>query len=153
MAVPTSRIIPACKWLITMVIVSPLSRVVGPLPNGHSWSINRGDPNHLSTPGNQHQVLMWQLVVLWPMSITSFVWRPSEWRIWGCGFQICSNRIHGTGISTYIWLMFVVNVGKYTIHGAYGVFGSTATIAQDFPIWFWAGKHHKVVSFSINEAP
>ena len=23
-----------CKWLITMVIVSPLSRVVGPLPNG-----------------------------------------------------------------------------------------------------------------------
>ena len=23
-----------CKWLITMVIVSPLTRVVGPLPNG-----------------------------------------------------------------------------------------------------------------------
>ena len=25
-----------CKWLITMVIVSPLTGVI-PLPNGHSW--------------------------------------------------------------------------------------------------------------------
>ena len=24
------------------------------------------------------------------------------------------------GIFTYIWLMFMVNVGKYTIHGSYG---------------------------------
>ena len=24
------------------------------------------------------------------------------------------------GISTYIWLIFMVNVGKYTIHGSYG---------------------------------
>ena len=24
--------------------------------------------------------------------------------------------IHGTGILTYIWLMLMVNVGKYTIH-------------------------------------
>ena len=31
---PTWRITPVSKWLITMVIVSPLSRVVGPLPNG-----------------------------------------------------------------------------------------------------------------------
>ena len=23
-----------CKWLVTMVIVSPLSRIVGPVPNG-----------------------------------------------------------------------------------------------------------------------
>jgi len=30
----TWRIIPVTKWLITMVIISPLSRVVGPLPNG-----------------------------------------------------------------------------------------------------------------------
>ena len=28
------RIIPDCRWLITMVLVSPSSRVVGPLPNG-----------------------------------------------------------------------------------------------------------------------
>ena len=25
------------------------------------------------------------------------------------------------GIYTYIWLIFVVNVGKYTIHGSYGI--------------------------------
>ena len=25
------------------------------------------------------------------------------------------------GIFTYIWLRFMVNVGKYTIHGSYGV--------------------------------
>ena len=24
------------------------------------------------------------------------------------------------GIYTYIWLIFMVNVGKYTIHGSYG---------------------------------
>ena len=35
------RIIPVSKWLITMVIVSSLSRVI-PLPNGHSWLINVG---------------------------------------------------------------------------------------------------------------
>ena len=31
-----------------------------------------------------------------------------------------SHRIHGNGIFTYIWLIFLVNVGKYTIHGSYG---------------------------------
>ena len=30
-----------------------------------------------------------------------------------------SHRIHGTGIFTYIWLIFMVNVGKYTVHGSY----------------------------------
>ena len=28
---------------------------------------------------------------------------------------------HGTGIFTYIWLICMVNVGKYTIHGWYGI--------------------------------
>ena len=27
---------------------------------------------------------------------------------------------HRTGMFTYIWLKFMVNVGKYTIHGWYG---------------------------------
>ncbi len=37
---------------------------------------------------------------------------------------LTSHRIHGTGIFTYIWLIFVVNdvnVGKYTTHGSYGL--------------------------------
>ena len=32
-----------------------------------------------------------------------------------------THRIHGTGIYTYIWLIFMVNVGKYTMHGWYGL--------------------------------
>ena len=35
------------KWLATMVIVSPLNGVVGPLANGLFWLINWGDPNYL----------------------------------------------------------------------------------------------------------
>ena len=31
-----------CKWLITMVIVSPLSGVVGPLPNGKKMAYKWG---------------------------------------------------------------------------------------------------------------
>ena len=39
----TWRIIPVSKWLITMVSFHPLSRVVGPLPNGrYSWLLNGG---------------------------------------------------------------------------------------------------------------
>ena len=49
-------IIPVSKWLITMVIVSPLTGVVGPLPSYQllkmpskktKWLINGHDPNHL----------------------------------------------------------------------------------------------------------
>ncbi len=29
------------------------------------------------------------------------------------------------GIFTYIWLFFMVNVGKYTIHGSYGYMNDT----------------------------
>ena len=35
------------------------------------------------------------------------------------GKIIQPNTIHATGIFTYIWLIFMVNVGKYTIHGWY----------------------------------
>ena len=28
--------------------------------------------------------------------------------------DIISNRMHGTGVFTYIWLIFMVNAGKYT---------------------------------------
>ena len=36
------------------------------------------------------------------------------------------------GIFTYIWLTFMVNVGKYTIHGCYGE-GST----DGMSCWYW----------------
>ena len=31
-----------------------------------------------------------------------------------------THRIHGTGIFGYIGLKFMVNVGKYAIHGLFG---------------------------------
>ena len=34
---------------------------------------------------------------------------------------INTHRIRGTGIFTHIWLIFMVNVGKCTIHGSYGI--------------------------------
>ena len=37
------------------------------------------------------------------------------------GLLCHTHTIHGTGIFTYIWLIFMVNVGKYTIHGSYGL--------------------------------
>ena len=38
-----------------------------------------------------------------------------------CPLQWSSNPIGSMyGILTYIWLRFMVNVGKYTIHGSYG---------------------------------
>ena len=44
----TWRIIPVSKWFISMVSFHPLSRVMGPLPNGrYKWLINGGDPNYL----------------------------------------------------------------------------------------------------------
>ena len=36
-----------------------------------------------------------------------------DWPIWNFD-NLNSHRIHGTGIVTYIWLIFMVNVGKYT---------------------------------------
>ena len=34
--------------------------------------------------------------------------------------NINSHMLHGAGIFTYIWVIFRANVGKYSIHGAYG---------------------------------
>ena len=34
------------------------------------------------------------------------------------------------GIFTYIWLIFVVNVAKYTIHGSYGLETTTKVILK-----------------------
>ena len=43
-------------------------------------------------------------------------WKPA----YGLSNKKLSLRIHGNGIFTYIWLLFMRNIGKYTIHGSYG---------------------------------
>ena len=53
-------------------------------------------------------------------------YRPSKSSHQRCFFPW---RIHGTGIFTYIWVIKnQPNVGKYTIHGWYGVGGLTTLI-------------------------
>ena len=32
-----------------------------------------------------------------------------------------SQMLHGAGIFTYIWVIYRVNVGRYTLHGAFGI--------------------------------
>ena len=62
----------------------------------------------------------------WPCSgrtredgLLSHIGRPGNvWMLWW--HDLLSHRIHGTGIFTYICLICMVNVGKYTIHGWYG---------------------------------
>ena len=45
-----------------------------------------------------------------------------------------SHRIHGTGIFTYICLIYLINVGKYTILGYYGIELFEVGIEKLFPI-------------------
>ena len=45
---------------------------------------------------------------------------PGPFRMEGRCLAI-PNRIHGTGISTHIWLIFTVTIGKYTMHGSYEI--------------------------------
>ena len=53
------------------------------------------------------------------------IWRPSPGR-WGNSKPICSMY----GIFTYIWVIFRANVGKYSIHGANGKWGSFAILGS-----------------------
>ena len=49
------------------------------------------------------------------------------------------------GIFTYIWLIFVVNVGKYTIHGSYGIYKlilSRRARNADLPEWLKSQMLH-----------
>ena len=53
-------------------------------------------------------------------SVTSCVAGPESWRQEGAVIPRCS--MYGmVYLLTYIWVIFRVNVGKYSIHGAYGI--------------------------------
>ena len=99
---PSWRIIPFSKWRITMVSFRPLSRVVGPLPNGRFMA---------------------------PIGVILNYLRPSWFRpsskyvrvINSLGFRGCPSKL-----SLYIIFIYLNNPnigaisGKYTIHGSYG---------------------------------
>ena len=48
------------------------------------------------------------------------------------------------GISTYIWLIFMVNVGKYTIHGCYGVWIAACqykAVRDEISVFWFSWRH------------
>ena len=48
------------------------------------------------------------------------------------------------GIFTYIWLIFMVNVGKYTIHGCYGFGNFCSVFVNRFMMFMcWFQIHHQ----------
>ena len=51
------------------------------------------------------------------------------------------------GIFTYIWLIFMVNVGKYTIHGSYGIVN--LEIIKCFPVVFCVRNHRIYVNLKL----
>ena len=46
----------------------------------------------------------------------------TDWNLIGQGSLPIASMY---GIFTYIWLIFMVDVGKYTIHGCYGLYYTT----------------------------
>ena len=44
------------------------------------------------------------------------------------------------GIFPYIWLIFKVNVGKYTIHGSYGLYFGTTPLPVTVAVLFFADE-------------
>jgi len=60
----------------------------------------------------RHMFRAFAAIVLWQDKVGFDVSQVVTWII---DFpQQQSHRIHGTGVFTYIWLIFMVNVGKYT---------------------------------------
>ena len=60
---------------------------------------------------------------------------------WTKATKVTWFRIHGTGIFTYICLIYLINVGKYTILGYYGIELFEVGIEKLFPIGIqWPDK-------------
>ena len=53
------------------------------------------------------------------------------------------------GIFTYIWLMFMVNVGEYTIHGSYGIYNTTACVFF-LTCFLFCGSIHTYGAFNFS---
>ena len=115
---------------------------------GIFWYFSKWDLQSLATSSTQKQGVY---VCLGKISVEArqlvgpnSVKHPEFHGVYMC-CQSVTHRIHGTGIFTYIWLIFMVNVGKHTIHGSYGwlvqvwSFGVTSTdLKGDLhvsPVW------------------
>ena len=82
------------------------------------WSLWYPSFAHLPWPYNSCQ---WISVMAIPMMSLAFL-TPLDIQISPQMLVCISHRIHGTGLFTYLWLIFMVNVSKCIIHGSH-VFG------------------------------
>ena len=119
------------KWMVR-VILAPLrwcwynelyTKSTNNLQDFFKTPPPRGSSNkkHTASP-------IWRL--LWPTTTESYRW----------GFPLPIGSMYG--IFTYIWLIFMVNVAKYTIHGSYGL--RHAWLRKDLcltlHVWFFMGN-------------
>ena len=104
--------------------------------------------------GNWGEISPYLLTGFWgpPCTTTIRPWRLREsiWsrvmEFWGLPrtWDPLTHRIHETGVFTYIWLMFMVNVGIYTKHGSFFGYGkrdpyysNTIPMSLGIRTWEW----------------
>ena len=136
----TWRIIPFSKWVITMVTNHLLNGMILQV-----WGA-RLELNWIAQMFVQYTSaldLQSLFFIGWSLRVSTFFE----------GFWLDNHRFQEAyhlsipipsmyGIFTYIWLIFMGNVGKYTIHGWYGIFqlvvdfrGHLTKSQQPFPPW------------------
>ena len=86
-----------------------------------------------------------------PLHGDEVVIKASEVCVGVVSLRIIRNTVHNPigsmyGIFTYIWLISMVNVGKYTIHGSYGICsqslpGNSFHYSEVERRWFWIQKN------------
>ena len=144
-------------WVIQWFTnLTPQNISINAKGQGPSWVLSKSCKNRIvPDPFNLHGLNLWRLIhvlgdpitylhrpfweaifqgfhgIIWSKFSASWIWR------------VYSHRIHGTGIFTYIWLKFMVNVDKHTIHGSYGIFWDLTPeplICNDLSISGMGGK-------------
>ena len=96
---------------------------------GYSTTIFSETPKYFPQETNQyvHQLDLkenWRERSQWDVCVSDhdLIWNQSnDQELAGHGNNIPIGSMYG--IYVYIWLIFMVNADKYTIHGSYGIFG------------------------------
>ena len=123
----------------------------------YPWIFPRSSHGSLQSPSHQARLFFSCSAVCRCMS---FLFGGPAPRVWdagkitkkrrekGWGSQLSLPRCSMYGIFTYIWVIFRVNVGKYSIHGAYGyengwwlgvpLFQETSICVSELPGTTWS---------------
>ena len=113
---PTNRAWPS------RVVIRPVLKLSFKPPSTHStlpeqWKRAPGCLGYTKQCGDYNKP--WNKDPYSPTSVSWKVGRFFSWLTWDSGFH--AQMLHGTGIFTYIWPKFMVNVCKRAIHWASGM--------------------------------